>query len=140
MHRKLMATVLLAAASGTAGAQDASLDISDMTCGAFLALDEDAQMSAMLDLRADYSGEEIGVAEEAAAATVVTGATEAGATGGADGGPSELPHVEYTPEATQRLRGMRTSCEGIPDTPAVDAMVAAHADYEPVFENTAPPD
>ena len=137
MHRKLMAVALLAVASGPAGAQDAS---PDLTCGAFLALDEDGQMAAMLELRAAHSGETIGEPEEAEAATVVTGATEAGAIGGADGGPSELPHVEHTPEATQRLSGMRTSCEGVPDTPAVDAMVAAHADYEPVFENAAPPD
>ena len=137
MRERLMAMALLALAAAPAGAQDAS---SEMTCGAFLALDEEAQMAAMLELRADYSGEEIGEVEEAEAATVVTGATEEGAMGGADGGPTARPVFAATPEAVQRLSGMRTSCMGVPDTPAIDALVAAHADYEPTFENTAPPD
>ena len=137
MRATLVATVLAVMATTPASAQD---DAQAMTCGDFLALGSDKQMEAMLELRAAYSGETVTVEEEVEDATVVTGATEAGASGGADGGPTPLPHVADTPEARQRLSGMRTSCAGVPDIPAVDALVAAHADYDPVFEEAAPND
>ena len=137
MRHHLIAIALLAATAAPTVAQ-APAEASGLTCGEFLGLDPEAQMAAMLTLRAEYSGETITEAEEVEDATTLTGATEAGASGGADGGPTALPHVAGTPEARQRLSGMRTSCMDVPDIPAVDALVAAHADYDPVFE-TAPP-
>lgn len=109
-----------------------------MTCGEFLALDGDGQVAAMLLLRAGDDGAEIGVQEEAKDSTKVTNATVAGAIGGADGARPTLPDMAATPEARQRAEGMRTACTGMEDIPALDAMMAAHADYEPVFEADTP--
>ena len=139
MRHYLIAVALLAVPAAPTIAQTAS-EAPDMTCGAFLELESEAQMSAMIALRAEYSGETITKAEEVEDATVLTGATAAGALGGADGGPTGVSDISDTPEAKQRLSGMRTSCMGVPDTPAMDALVAAHADYEPVFEPASPAD
>ncbi|WP_299837132.1 hypothetical protein [uncultured Jannaschia sp.] len=139
MRHHLIAVALLAVPTAPAVAQTAS-EAPDITCGAFLELEPEAQMSTMLALRAEYSGETITKAEEVEDATVLTGATEAGASGGADGGPTGVSDVSATPEAKQRLSGMRTSCMDVPDIPAMDALIAAHADYEPVFEPDPPAD
>ena len=140
MHPILKATVLAVATTTPAWAQDDAAGRIEMSCGDFLALAAEEQMVAMLEIRAAYSGEPVAVEEEGEDATVVTGATEAGASGGADGGPTELPHVAATPEAHQRLSGMRTSCTGASDVSAIDALVAAHADYDPVIDEETPND
>lgn len=113
--RALIRTIAAAGAAlalGPALAQDAPAAIDAMTCGEFLALGPQEQMDAMLALRASYNGEApppAGQAGEAAGA-------EDGSAGASGGSP--------------RLAGMRTSCEGVPDVPALDAMLAAHADYD----------
>ena len=106
-----------------------------MTCGDFLALDDAAKVEAMLELRAAYSGETISPEEEAEDATVLTGATEAGAK--TEDPAAVTPNVLGSPEAVARMHGMRTACMGVPDVPAIDALVAAHADYEPVLDGEA---
>ncbi len=140
MRKRFITMALLAVIAAPAGAQDAEAEYSDITCGDFLALDANAQMSAMLELRTAYSGDSVSASEEVDAATVVTGATEAGAEGSSEAEPPAPPQIRDTPEAKQRLSGMRTSCQGVTDIPAVDALIAAHADYNPVFEVTPPAD
>ena len=135
--RRITAFVsIMAALAAPATAQEESGP--DMTCGEFLALDGDAQVAAMLVLRADEDGAEISVEEEAEDAAVVTNATEAGAMGGADGARPTVPDMAITPESRQRAEGMRTACLGMDDMPALDALMAAHADYDPVFETELP--
>ena len=130
--RRITTIVSIMAALGVpAAAQEGG---AGMTCGQFLALDGDAQVAAMLDLRADEDGAEISAEEEAADAAVVTNATEAGAMSGADGAEATVPDMAITPESRQRAEGMRTACLGMDDMPALDALMAAHADYDPVFE------
>ena len=120
---------LIAASVAAQGEADA------MTCGDFLALDDAGKMEAMLTLRAVHSGDTIGAQEEAEDATVLTGATEAGAK--IENEAVTTPNVPGSPEAVARMHGMRTACMGVPDVPAIDALVAAHADYEPVFDDEA---
>ena len=138
MRRISTIATLLATLAAPAAAQDASAAGPDMTCGEFLALDGDAQVAAMLVLRAGDDGAEVSPAAEAADATVVTNATQAGAIGGADGARPTVPDMAITPESRQRAEGMRTACLGMDDIPALDAMIAAHADYEPVLDAEAP--
>ncbi len=133
MRSELVTIALLAVMAAPVAAQD-STDPSVMTCGEFLALDPDARMAAMLGLRAFVSGETITETEKVDDATVLTGATEAGATGGMEPGLQSMPYVDDTPEARQRLAGMRTACEGVPEVSAVDALIAAHADYDPIMD------
>ncbi|PZX12388.1 HdeA/HdeB family protein [Palleronia aestuarii] len=133
MTKWITAIAFVAAGTVPAVAQDTDDAVPDMTCGDFLALDAAGQMSAMLELRAVYAGEDVPQTEEAKAATAVTGATEEGAQGGIE--EEAPPEAEGTPGARQRVAGMRTSCMGVPDVPAMDALVAAHADYEPVLES-----
>ncbi len=137
MRHNLIAIALFAATAAPAVGQTQP-EGSDITCGDFLALDAEAQMATMLDLRNVHSGDTVSAPEETQDATVVTGASEAGARGGIEAEPPTVPGIPDTPEARQRLSGMRTSCEGMPDMPATDALIAAHADYEPVFETTVP--
>ena len=104
-----------------------------MTCGDFLALDDAGKMAAMLDLRTAQSGGTVTPQQEAADATVLTGATEAGAM--IEDPAATTPAVPGSPEAVARMHGMRTACLGVPDVPAIDALIAAHADYEPVLDD-----
>ena len=126
--------VAVAAAAGPVAAQDDTSELGSITCGDFLALDDAAKMATMLELRAVYSGDTVDAEEEAEAATVVTGATPEGAQGGIVEEAAATPNVPGSPEARQRLRGMTTSCAGMEGIPAIDALVAAHADYEPVLD------
>ena len=134
MHRTLASFFVATALSVPADAQEAPKVDVDMTCADFLALDESGQLAAMLELRAGGDGAEISAEEEAEDATAVTNATVAGAIGGADGAQPTEPDMAPTPEAKQRASGMRTSCTGMENMPAIDAMIAAHADYEPVLD------
>lgn len=100
--KTLIAVAALLAAAAPALAQDAAAEAgSAMTCGEFLALSPEQQMQAMLTLRAATNGE-----------------------------PAPAADAEPSESDAHRLTGMRTSCEGVPDVMAADAMVAAHADYE----------
>ena len=105
MGTLIRAAVLATVAAAPVLAQDATAPSDGMTCGEFLALDAGAQMEAMLALRASPDGGPAPAAE---------GATAEAATSAA--GP--------------KLTAMRTSCEGVPDALARDAMIAAHADQE----------
>lgn len=127
-----MRTLILAAAAAGAlatplPAQDAAADVEAMTCGEFLALDPDAQLDAMLAIRGSYNGEPVDeptpVAAEDAAGGNAEGA-EAGVAMNAEQGEGDAS------AADPKLTGMRTACQGAPDVLALDAMIAAHADYE----------
>lgn len=115
----ILASALLGAAHA-AVAQDAP-DPETMTCKAFLALDQPAQMGAMLALRAAYNG------EEAPEAPLAESGTTAGNAAALD---ADVEAEEASGSADPKLTGMRTACEGIPGALANDAMLAAHADYE----------
>ena len=95
-------------------AVDAELDNLRARFGTLKGVERGATKGDFLsvDLAATVDGEPV---EEAAAEPGEGAGDEAGA----DASPADA-----------RLAGMRTSCEGVPDLPALDALVAAHADYE----------
>ena len=101
MRPLILAAALFGAATVPSLAQDAAPDPATMTCEAFLALDGAGQMQAMLALRAASNGD-----------------------------PAPAASTEAAASADPKLTAMRTSCEGVPEALAHDAMIAGHADYE----------
>ncbi len=137
---------------------DVAARLDALTCSEFLALEAEDQMNVLLAMRAHMNGDPlpdkalpVGLAEEAGGEEPGTeDASEAAGGGeGAEGDdpPDETGVVDgenesgnVNPDGTEasvtdapgdpKLRAMRTSCEGGPESRAADALRAAHADYE----------
>ncbi|TNC73072.1 hypothetical protein [Rubellimicrobium roseum] len=116
---------------------DATTAYATLTCAEFSGLDEAAQMQAMLDMRAVMNGEPLPMAEGETADAPTDAPTAAaandldGAAATAEAASDPAADAAAQPVATDpKLSALRSSCANASTTLAMDAMRAAHADYE----------